>query len=50
MENFLPIFVIYGPNGDSKSALHTLVAEVLRTLCANCDKSEREYKARKILL
>ena len=51
-ENFLPVSVIYGPNGGGKSnvleALHTLNAKVLRPLCATCDKSECEYKARKI--
>jgi len=51
-ENFLPVSVIYGPNGGGKSnvleALHTLDAKVLRPLCATSDKSECEYKARKI--
>lgn len=51
-ENFLPVSVIYGPNGGGKSnvleALHTMNAKVLRPLCATCDKSECEYKARKI--
>lgn len=51
-ENFLPVSVIYGPNGGGKSnvleALHTFDAKVLRPLCATCDKSECEYKARKI--
>ncbi|MBD5468518.1 MAG: ATP-binding protein [Lachnospiraceae bacterium] len=51
-ENFLPVSVIYGPNGGGKSnvleALHTLDAKVLRPLCATCDKSECQYKARKI--
>lgn len=51
-ESFLPVSVIYGPNGGGKSnvleALHTLNAKVLRPLCATCDKSECEYKARKI--
>lgn len=51
-ENFLPVSVIYGPNGGGKSnvleALHTLNAKVLRPLCAICDKTECEYKARKI--
>lgn len=51
-QNFLPVSVIYGPNGGGKSnvleALHTLDAKVLRPLCATCDKSECEYKARKI--
>lgn len=44
--------MIYGPNGGGKSnvleALHTLDAKVLRPLCATCDKTECEYKARKI--
>ncbi len=51
-ESFLPVSVIYGPNGGGKSnvleALHTLNAKVLRPLCATCDKTECEYKARKI--
>ncbi len=51
-EVFLPVSVIYGPNGGGKSnvleALYTLDAKVLRPLCATCDKSECEYKARKI--
>lgn len=51
-ENFLPVSVIYGPNGGGKSnvleALRTLSAKVLRPLCATCDKTECEYKARKI--
>ncbi len=51
-ENFLPVSVIYGPNGGGKSnvleALHTLDAKVLRPLCATCDKSGCGYKARKI--
>lgn len=51
-ELFLPISAIYGPNGGGKSnvleALHTLVSKVLRPLCATCDKSECEMKARKI--
>ena len=51
-ENFLPVSVIYGPNGGGKSnvleALYTLNAKVLRPLCATFDKLEFEYKARKI--
>ena len=51
-ENFLPVSAIYGLNGGGKSnvleALHTLDAKVLRPLCATCDKSECDYKARKI--
>ena len=49
---FLPISVIYGPNGGGKSnvleALHTLDSKVLRPLCATCDKTDCNYKARKI--
>lgn len=51
-EKFLPVSVIYGPNGGGKSnvleALHTLDVKVLRPLCAVCDKSECNYRARKI--
>lgn len=49
---FLPVSVIYGPNGGGKSnvleAIHTLDSKVLRPLCATCDKSDCDYKARKI--
>lgn len=51
-ELFLPVSVIYGPNGGGKSnvleAIHTLDSKVLRPLCAACDKSDCDYKARKI--
>lgn len=51
-ELFLPISVIYGPNGGGKSnvleALHTLDSKVLRPLCATCDKNDCDYKVRKI--
>lgn len=51
-ELFLPISAIYGPNGGGKSnvleALHTLDSKVLRPLCATCDKTDCDYKARKI--
>lgn len=51
-EKFLPVSVIYGPNGGGKSnvleALHTLNAKILRSIYAACDKSEYEFKARKI--
>ena len=51
-ELFLPVSVIYGPNGGGKSnvleAIHTLDSKVLRPLCATCDKSDCDYKARKI--
>ena len=49
---FLPVSVIYGPNGGGKSnvleAIHTLDSKVLRPLCATCDKSDCDYKVRKI--
>lgn len=51
-ELFLPVSVIYGPNGGGKSnvleALHTLSSKVVRPLCAACDKTDCEIKARKI--
>lgn len=51
-EQFLPVSVVYGPNGGGKSnvleALHTLNSKVLRPLCAACDKTDCEIKARKI--
>lgn len=51
-ELFLPVSAIYGPNGGGKSnvleAIHTLDSKVLRPLCATCDKSDCDYKARKI--
>ena len=51
-ELFLPVSVIYGPNGGGKSnvleALYTLNSKVLRPLCATCEKTECEYKVRKI--
>lgn len=51
-EKYLPLAVIYGPNGGGKSnvleALHTLEAKVLRPVCATCDNKECGYKARKI--
>ena len=41
-EKFLPVSVIYGPNGGGKSnvleALHTLNAKILRPIYAACDK------------
>ncbi len=50
-EFYLPVSVIYGPNGGGKSnvleALHTLNSKVLRPLCATCDKSDCDYKVRK---
>lgn len=51
-EIYLPVSAIYGPNGGGKSnvleALHTLDSKVLRPLCATCDKSDCDYKVRKI--
>lgn len=51
-ELYLPVSVIYGPNGGGKSnvleALRTLDSKILRPLCATCDKSDCDYKARKI--
>ena len=51
-EQFLPVSVVYGPNGGGKSnvleALHTLNSKVLRPLCAACDRTDCEIKARKI--
>ena len=51
-EVYLLVAVIYGPNGGGKSnvleSLHTLVAKVLRPLCATCDKEDCNYKAKKI--
>ncbi len=51
-ELFLPVSVIYGPNGGGKSnvleALHTLDSKLLRPLCATCDKTDCDYKVRKI--
>lgn len=50
-ELFLPVSVIYGPNGGGKSnvleALHTLDSKVLKPLCATCDKTDCDYKVRK---
>lgn len=49
---FLPVSVIYGPNGGGKSnvleAIHVLASKVRRPLCVTCDKTDCDYKARKI--
>lgn len=51
-ETYLPVSVIYGPNGGGKSnvleALHTLDSKVLRPLCATCDRTDCDMKVRKI--
>lgn len=52
IEEFLPVSVIYGPNGGGKSnvleALHTLEAKVLRPVCATCVNNDCGYKGKKI--
>ena len=52
IEGFLPVSVIYGPNGGGKSnvleALHTLEAKVLRPVCATCVNNDCGYKGKKI--
>lgn len=52
IESFLPVSVIYGPNGGGKSnvleALHTLEAKVLRPVCATCPNEDCGYKGKKI--
>ncbi|MBD5136894.1 MAG: ATP-binding protein [Lachnospiraceae bacterium] len=52
IESFLPVSVIYGPNGGGKSnvleALHTLEAKVLRPVCATCPGNDCGYKGKKI--
>lgn len=51
-EVFLPVSAIYGPNGGGKSnvleALYTLDSKILRPLCATCDKTNCDYKMRKV--
>ena len=51
-EKFVPVAVIYGPNGGGKSnvleALHTLEAKLLRPICATCDETDCKYKAKMI--
>lgn len=53
-EVFLPISVIYGPNGGGKSnvleAMHTLVSKVLRPLYATGDKAERIFLQKRLLM
>ncbi len=51
-ESFLPVTVIYGPNGGGKSnvleALHVLESKVLRPICAVCPNEGCGYKGRKL--
>lgn len=53
-ELYLPVSVIYGPNGGGKSnvleALHILAAKVLRPLYATDDSNDRPFQMKKILI
>ena len=53
-EKYLPVSVVYGPNGGGKSnvlaALHTLVAKVLRPLFATEDSSEKVLFPKRIVV
>lgn len=53
-EQFLPVSVIYGPNGGGKSnvltALHTLAAKILRPLYATGDNNERIFLQKKLVI
>lgn len=53
-EQYLPVSVIYGPNGGGKSnvleALHTLAAKVLRPLYATTDNDERVFRQKKLII
>ena len=53
-EKYLPVSAIYGPNGGGKSnvltALHTLVAKVLRPLLATEDSEEKVLLQKKIIV
>lgn len=53
-ELFLPVSVIYGPNGGGKSnvleALQTLAAKILRPLYATGDSSERFYQTKRLVI
>lgn len=52
LESFLPVSVIYGPNGGGKSnvleALHALEVKVFRPICAACSKENCSHKCRKM--
>lgn len=53
-EMYLPVSAIYGPNGGGKSnvltALHTLVAKILRPLYATEDNEERVFFQKRIMV
>lgn len=53
-EQFLPVSVIYGPNGGGKSnvltALHTLAAKILRPLYATGDNNEHIFLQKKLMI
>lgn len=51
-ELFLPVSVIYGPNGGGKSnvleAIHALASKILSPLCAACSKNDCAYRPKKL--
>lgn len=52
-DSFLPVAVIYGPNGGGKSnvleAIHSLVIKIIRPVCATCpDQESCKYRIKNI--
>ena len=52
-DSFLPVAVIYGPNGGGKSnvleAIHSLVTKIIRPVCATCpDQESCKYRIKNI--
>lgn len=52
-DSFLPVAVIYGPNGGGKSnvleAIHSLVIKIIRPVCATCPNQEScKYRIKNI--